>query len=79
MSFSPHATPNDTKDSGLQDASAKTVRSLVERVVAELHEGLRHGHFELTVSCVRVSGHLQVIVSGGRSHRFLIPTKPAQK
>ena len=55
------------------------VNALIAKVLTELREGLQHGHFELAVSCSRVSGYLQVIVKAGKCHRFLIPTEPTAK
>jgi hypothetical protein len=76
MSLGTEATPGGTSR---PEPSAETVAFLVQSVVAELHEGLRHEYFELSISGIRVSGHVEVIVKSTKSRRFLLPTTRAQK
>ena len=47
---------------------------LLQKLVAELTDGLRHGYFEFHVGC-EIVGHdrRQVTFRAGKSHRFLIP------
>jgi hypothetical protein len=79
MRPSVQATPQGTVETSLSGDCESAINSIVQTVVAELHEGIRHGHFELTVSGARVSGCLQVILKVGKSHRFVVPAKPLRK
>jgi hypothetical protein len=47
---------------------------MLQRFVAELTDGLRHGYFEFHVSCEIVGlDRRQVTLRAGKNHRFLIP------
>ena len=79
MLCDPQATPNATMENLDSDLSGRTVNSIVENVVSELHQGIRHGHFEITVSGARVSGYVQVIIKAAKNHRFLVPKRSTEK
>jgi hypothetical protein len=46
----------------------------LRRVLAEIHDGLRHGFFEFTLTC-EVVGHegRRLTLRAGKSHQFVIP------
>jgi hypothetical protein len=49
------------------------LRGLLDKVHAEVSAGLRHGYFEISVTCETVrDGRLNVLVKAGKSFRFLI-------
>jgi hypothetical protein len=49
------------------------VSDAVDRVVAEIADGLRHGFFEVTITCEIVSGNRRrLIVKSGKSYQFSI-------
>ena len=55
-------------------ASAPTIDRAIRRVLTELHDGLRHGHFEFTVVCEVISQERRrLIVKVGKSYQFVIP------
>jgi hypothetical protein len=42
----------------------------------EISDGLRHGFFELAVTCETVNGKMRrVTIKAGKNHRFTIPEK----
>jgi hypothetical protein len=45
----------------------------VQRIVAEIHDGLRHGFFEFTLTC-EVIGHerRRLTLHAGKSYQFII-------
>jgi hypothetical protein len=46
----------------------------LERLTEEVRDGLRHGHFELTVVGEIVKGKKRgLTIKAGKSHRFTIP------
>ena len=46
----------------------------LQRVLAEIHDGLRHGYFELTLACEIVSqDRRRLILRAGKSYQFVIP------
>ena len=57
-----------------------SVEGLVQRVVKELHDGVHHGHFDLSISGRHGRGdNLEVIVKAGKHYRFLIPISSIQR
>ena len=55
-------------------AAGVTCDRMLQRLVAEVTDGLRHGYFELHVGCEIVGrDRRQVTLRAGKSHRFLIP------
>ncbi len=46
----------------------------MDRLSQEVRDGLRHGFFELTVSCEIVKGRKRgLTIKAGKNHRFTIP------
>jgi hypothetical protein len=46
----------------------------LRRVVAEILDGLRHGYFEVTVSCeVIAQGRRRLVLRAGKSYQFVVP------
>ena len=46
----------------------------LERLTGEVRDGLRHGHFELTIIGEIVKGKKRgLTIKAGKSHRFTIP------
>jgi len=46
----------------------------MERLTQEVRDGLRHGHFELTIVGEIVKGRKRgLTIKAGKSHRFTIP------
>ena len=47
---------------------------VLERLTREVRDGLRHGHFELTIVGEIVKGRKRgLTIKAGKSHRFTIP------
>jgi hypothetical protein len=50
-----------------------TLESALRRVLAEIGDGLRHGHFEFTLRCEVVTRERRrLTLHAGKSHQFLI-------
>jgi hypothetical protein len=46
----------------------------MEKLEAEIREGMRHGFFELSVACeVIKDGKRRLIIRAGKSYQFVIP------
>ena len=53
---------------------SRPVRSAIELVERLLVEGIRHGHFDYSVTCeTGAQGRRQLIVKAGKSHLISIP------
>lgn len=51
-----------------------TLDRALQRVLAEIHDGLRHGHFEFSLTCEVVSqDRRRLTLRAGKSYQFLIP------
>ena len=51
-----------------------TVDRAIRRILAELHDGLRHGFFEFTLTCEVVGQERRrLTLRAGKSHQFVIP------
>jgi hypothetical protein len=62
------------------EPSAPPLESALARLMAEIHEGLRHGHFKMGITCEVVSaGRRSLVVESGRTYRFLIAEAELQK
>jgi len=62
------------------EPSAPPLESALARLMAEIHEGLRHGHFKMGITCEVVSaGRRSLLVESGRTYRFLIAEAELQK
>jgi hypothetical protein len=48
------------------------------KIDAEVREGLKHGHFEITVTCrIANKGTRELVVKAGKNHRYLIAEEEA--
>ena len=55
-------------------ASAPAIDRAISRLLAEIHDGLRHGFFEFTVACEIVGqGRRRLTLRAGKNHQFLLP------
>jgi len=51
----------------------------LRRIVAELHDGLRHGFFELTITCeVVTQARRRLTLHAGKSYQFVIPQQECE-
>jgi hypothetical protein len=51
-----------------------TLDRALRRVLAEIREGIRHGHFECIVTCEVIGQERRrLILKAGKSYQFLIP------
>jgi hypothetical protein len=56
-----------------QDVSGTRDRA-VNRILAEIDEGLRHGHFKYTLACDLIgAGRRRLILRAGKHYQFVIP------
>jgi len=51
------------------------VRELFERLNALVFDGLKHGFFEYSIACETTNEKLQIVIRGGKSHKFTIPKR----
>jgi hypothetical protein len=57
-----------------EGTSIATVDRACRRILAEIHDGLRHGFFKYTVTCEVVAhGRRRLTFTAGKSHQFVIP------
>lgn len=65
--------PNPGRQSTTPSSPATAERAL-NRIIAEICDGLRHGHFSFTIDC-EITGHerRRLTLRVGKSHQFLIP------
>lgn len=57
----------------LHSASPSRIEVALRRVLAEIHAGLRHGHFEYTLTCEIVGrGKRKLVLRAGKHYQFLI-------
>ena len=53
---------------------APAIDHALNRVLAEIHDGLRHGFFEFTLTCEVVGQERRrLTLKAGKSHQFVIP------
>jgi hypothetical protein len=56
------------------NASLDQLDKALQRVLAEIHAGLRHGYFEYTLSCEVIGqGRRRLLLRAGKHYQFLIP------
>jgi hypothetical protein len=56
------------------NSNKPALEQAMERLTREVCDGLRHGHFELTIVGEIVKGKKRgLIIKAGKSHRFTIP------
>lgn len=54
--------------------SAEALDRALRRILAEIHDGLRHGFFEFTLTCEVVGQERRrLTLRAGKSHQFVIP------
>jgi hypothetical protein len=54
--------------------SKHSLEGLMDKIMAELVDGIRHGHFDISISGTVTRGdRVEVILRAGKNHRFLIP------
>ena len=59
--------------------SSKTNQAM-RKIESEVREGLRHGHFQITLECTVANGKKRdLIVKAGKHHRFLISEEEAKR
>jgi hypothetical protein len=60
--------------------STLTIDRAINRVLAEIHEGLRHGHFEYALTCEVIGQERRrLTLRAGKSHQFVIPKDECQR
>ena len=48
------------------------------KIDAEVRDGLKHGHFEITITCrIANKGARELVVKAGKNHRYLITEEEA--
>jgi hypothetical protein len=48
----------------------------LRRVLAEIREGLRHGHFEYVLTCDVIGhGRRRLVLRAGKSYQFVLPVE----
>ena len=58
---------------GSKDGRTLTIDSALRRIVAEIVDGLRHGHFDCRVTCdVVAQGRRRLVLHAGKSYQFLL-------
>jgi len=62
----------------------RTLTAAIDKAIAkiesEVRDGVRHGHFDLTISCtVRNSGKRELVVKAGKNHMYVIPEDELKK
>ncbi len=56
------------------DGDASALNRLMRRVIAEIDDGVRHGHFEYTLSCEVIGqGRRRVVLRAGKHYQFVLP------
>jgi hypothetical protein len=51
----------------------------LRRIIAELHDGLRHGYFEYTITCeVVTQARRRLTLHAGKSYQFVIPAQECE-
>ncbi len=51
----------------------------IQRVVAEIEAGLRHGYFDYSVTCEVVGhGRRRLVLRAGKSYQFVIPAEECE-
>ena len=55
-------------------ASVLTIDRAINRILAEIQEGLRHGYFEYALTCEVIGQERRrLTLRAGKSHQFVIP------
>jgi hypothetical protein len=60
--------------------STFTIDRAISRVLAEIHEGLRHGYFEYALTCEVIGQERRrLTLRAGKSHQFVISKDECQR
>lgn len=61
-------------NSVMAPAAGAALERVLQKLMAEITDGLRHGYFEFGIAC-EIVGHdrRQVTLRAGKNHRFMIP------
>ena len=71
---------NATAKRAQEVTSALPIDRDISRILAEIHEGLRHGYFEFTLNCEVIGQERRrLILSAGKSHQFVISKDDCQR
>jgi len=71
---------NATAKRAQEVTSALPIDRAISRVLAEIHEGLRHGYFEFTLTCEVIGQERRrLILRAGKSHQFVIAKDDCQR
>lgn len=58
----------------MTDGGALAIDRALRRVLAEIHDGLAHGYFELSLTCEVIGqDRRRLTLRAGKSYQFLIP------
>jgi hypothetical protein len=59
---------------------APAIDHALNRVLAEIHDGLRHGFFEFTLTCEVIGQERRrLTLRAGKSHQFVIPKEECMR
>lgn len=65
---------------GMTNMDSSKTNQALKRIEKEVREGLRHGHFQITLECTVANGKKRdLIVKAGKHHRFLISEEEAEQ
>jgi hypothetical protein len=57
-----------------------TVDRALARVMSEIHEGLRHGYFEYTLTCEMIGGQRRRLqLRAGKNYQFNLPADECER
>jgi hypothetical protein len=69
-------TAMNTPTSSNQLLVTGELEKAVQRITAEILDGIAHGHFELSVTCEVIGGgRRRLVLRAGKSYVFLLPEK----
>jgi hypothetical protein len=62
------------------NSSGGVLNPALQRVLATIHEGLRHGHFEYRLTCEVIGrGRRRLILHAGKNYQFVIPADECER
>ena len=60
----------------LDDDDGGARHRVLARLLAEVHDGLRHGYFEFRVTCEVIGGgRRRVVLHAGKTYQFVLPAE----
>lgn len=63
----------DSRDCGVANKQESPLRLALKQLESEICEGLRHGFFDLSISCEVVKGgKRRLLIRGGKNHQFVV-------